>query len=291
MVERSAIERSSVERSAFDAIAGRYDALFSDHPIGRTLRAEVWRRLDTRFPPGSRVLDIGCGTGVDAAHLAARGVEVVGFDPSAAMIERAQSRADAAGLGHMIRLIHAPAGAIDNLDVGMFDGVIANFGVLNCLSPPELPPIFESLGSHCRPGAVWVGVTMGRFCAWESAWYGVRGDFRRALRRMRPGGAAADLGAGTFRVHYHAHGEIARAARPWFVPVERCAIGAIVPPTLAGGWLERRPRSLERLLRIERRVAGFSPAVAVADHVLLMLERSDTAAATARPTASVRRSA
>jgi 2-polyprenyl-6-hydroxyphenyl methylase/3-demethylubiquinone-9 3-methyltransferase len=37
--------------------------------------------------PGTRVLDVGCGTGHWAAHFAARGCQAVGIDPSATGIE------------------------------------------------------------------------------------------------------------------------------------------------------------------------------------------------------------
>ena len=41
---------------------------------------------------GERVLDLGCGDGALTAKLAATGVDVVGVDASAAMIEAARGR-------------------------------------------------------------------------------------------------------------------------------------------------------------------------------------------------------
>nr|WP_242659592.1 methyltransferase domain-containing protein [Thermostaphylospora chromogena] len=45
--------------------------------------------LDPR--PGERILDLGCGTGVLTAEIAARGAEVLGIDGSPAMIEQAMA--------------------------------------------------------------------------------------------------------------------------------------------------------------------------------------------------------
>ncbi|SDS91352.1 Methyltransferase domain-containing protein [Nocardioides scoriae] len=45
---------------------------------------------------GSRVLDVGCGPGLYAAELVARGAEVVGCDASPRMVELARSRVGAA---------------------------------------------------------------------------------------------------------------------------------------------------------------------------------------------------
>jgi SAM-dependent methyltransferase len=49
--------------------------------------------------PGARVLDVGCGFGRHCLELARRGYQVVGIDPSTAMIQAARLRAAQAGLG------------------------------------------------------------------------------------------------------------------------------------------------------------------------------------------------
>ena len=71
-------------RAAFDAIARRYDQVWTESPAGRAQRDLVWREWDPVFSPNDRILDIGCGTGVDAAHYASRGVivriEKAGFE-------------------------------------------------------------------------------------------------------------------------------------------------------------------------------------------------------------------
>ncbi len=76
----------------FDALAHSYNALWSETARGRDQRTAVWREIDGLFRPGDRVLDLGCGTGDDALHLAGLGVEVFGIDASAQMVEIARSR-------------------------------------------------------------------------------------------------------------------------------------------------------------------------------------------------------
>ena len=60
--------------------------------IGRAQRNLVWRDIDALFHAGERILDIGCGTGEDAAHFAARGVHVYATDASPAMVRVARER-------------------------------------------------------------------------------------------------------------------------------------------------------------------------------------------------------
>jgi len=65
---------SELEPSPFDALAGEYDDTFTESAIGSTMREAVWIRMGELWPPGSRVVELNCGTGVDAAWLGQRGV-------------------------------------------------------------------------------------------------------------------------------------------------------------------------------------------------------------------------
>jgi SAM-dependent methyltransferase len=66
---------------------------------------ELWARLSTEC--GGRVLELGCGTGRVALHLAARGHDVTGIEPEAALAEAARARAATQGLN--LRVIEADA--------------------------------------------------------------------------------------------------------------------------------------------------------------------------------------
>ncbi len=69
------------------------------NPIRLLFRHVVQARLEALFRRGDRVFDLGCGTGEDALTLAARGVRVVGIDPSPERIARAREKASERGLG------------------------------------------------------------------------------------------------------------------------------------------------------------------------------------------------
>src|SRR5215208_7052123 len=72
--------------------------------------------------PVRRVLDLGCGTGGHAVHLAHRDYEVVGVDRSAEMLERARARAAHARF---------ELGEIGSLDLGeTFDALLMMFAVI-----------------------------------------------------------------------------------------------------------------------------------------------------------------
>lgn len=57
----------------FDRLASSYDTAFAERPVARILRARTHERIAAQLTPGMRALDIGCGTGIDAAWMAGRG--------------------------------------------------------------------------------------------------------------------------------------------------------------------------------------------------------------------------
>src|ERR1700691_1901737 len=118
---------------AFDDMAGSYDATFTNTNVGRALREIVWSRLEQIFRPSQRILELGCGTGEDAVRLASRGVRVVATDSSSQMIRMARRKALIGNCQERIEfhcLAMEDIGALAGGDV--FDGVLSNFGAVNC---------------------------------------------------------------------------------------------------------------------------------------------------------------
>jgi SAM-dependent methyltransferase len=95
------------------------------------------------------VLDLGCGTGRVALHLARRGSEVVGVDRDAALIEALRERAD--GLP-----IHGVIGDARELDLGAEFGLaIAPMQLIQLLDgEAERIACLRGLAAHLTPGGV-----------------------------------------------------------------------------------------------------------------------------------------
>jgi SAM-dependent methyltransferase len=86
-----------------------------DDPSGAVSWAlRNWPQLGAG-PLPRRALDVGCGTGRNAVHLASRGIDVIAFDSAPAAIAAARSRARTAGLELDLRLhdLHAGLPAAD----------------------------------------------------------------------------------------------------------------------------------------------------------------------------------
>jgi SAM-dependent methyltransferase len=239
----------------FDAVALRYSELWSETAAGRLQREAVWRAIDPLFAPGSRVLDLGCGIGDDAVHLGARGVRVTGIDESAAMVGAARERGVDA---HVIRI--EDAGQVR----GPFDGVLSNFGALNCVEC--LDSVAEDLARLVVPGGSLALCVLGKRCAWETACYAARGDWPRASRRWRAESWSQSLGV---RVYYPDTREIVRAFGASFRLKGRIGIGVAVPPS----YVKLTQGTVERLAACDRAIARWPLMRAMGDHRLYLFER------------------
>jgi ubiquinone/menaquinone biosynthesis C-methylase UbiE len=243
------------QEAAFDKLASRYDAIWSDTAVGRAQRSAVWERIDPLFKKGDFVLDLGCGTGVDAVHLQSRGVWVYGMDSSSGMVEIARQRgidADCCPIEHLPHIsMHV-------------DGVISNFGALNCV--PSLTPIADSLGRIVRRGGRIALCFISPFCLWELAFYLSRGNVDKAFRRLK-GLTHSSLGTTVF---YPSGATIVSTFRRQFRLLDFYGIGISVPPSYVTFFSDG---SVDKLSALDRRLADKPICRSLADHRLFVFER------------------
>ena len=257
----------------FDAVADEYDAHFTNSMIGRAQRESVWLEMDRLFHPGQRVLDINCGTGVDALHLAARGIHVVACDASREMVAVARRRREASPYGDHVDLRILAIEQIGELEQeGSHEGVLSNFAGLNCLA--DMRRVAGDLARLVRPGASVILCLFGRFCLWEMVWYFLQGDIKKAFRRFRGKGVIANLAPGhSVLVRYPSVRSLCRDLGGYFRLVSWKGVGVAVPPSYLEPWAARFARLFNFAARIDPflgRCRGFR---ALADHVVVIFER------------------
>lgn len=258
---------------AFDAIAPDFDSHFGAWDSVAAQRRVVRAALLRQFPASGKILELGGGTGEDAAFLAERGFKVHMTDASPAMVSRAAAKLQP--LGAQAEL--ASAEEIDDfaarhLSAGgtLFDGAFSNFAPLNCVL--DLIPVARGLARLLKPGAPAMLVLFGTCCPGEMVTEVLRGRPRLALRRFNRGQVSARLSNREFRIVYHRLPALRRAFAPWFVLEKRLGVGVAVPPSAAEPWISQQPRLLAFMESLDEFLSA--PLAILGDHILYQFRRT-----------------
>jgi SAM-dependent methyltransferase len=257
----------------FDAVADEYDARFTDSLIGRAQRESVWREMDLRFQPGQRVLEINCGTGVDALRLATRGIQVLACDASKEMVALARRRLRGSARRNHVEFRTLEIERLGQLEEeGPFDGVLSNFAGLNCVA--DLAGVAHDLAQLVRPGGKAILCLFGRCCLWEMLWYTLRGDLKKVFRRLQNKSIVANLAPGhSVLVRYPSVGSLRRCFWPYFRLVSWKGTGVAVPPSYLEHWAVRFPRLFKLAARVDPLLGRCPGLRGLADHVVVVFER------------------
>ena len=260
----------------FDAMAERYDELepWYEHFYER-LHASLRREFPARARgTAERVLDAGCGSGFQAARLAALGWTAHGVDVSAGLLAAAQKRLDRPLLA-LARLESLPYGDAS------FDGAVCCGSTLSFVADPARA--LAELGRVLRPGA---RLLLDGEHKWnlDLAWmllldYGVTaGQVWRALRRpLREGFELPYPDYG--RLRFFTRAELGAMLEAAGFTVERVegihAVTNVLPSTLLHR--ERLPSGVGALYRalcvLDRTLAPRPPARWLANSLVIVARR------------------
>ncbi|MBI4564548.1 MAG: methyltransferase domain-containing protein [Planctomycetes bacterium] len=173
-------------RDTYDARAGRYDALVRMLSLGGDSEYRRQAVAALRLRPGDRVLDVGCGTGLNfrwilkAVGPAGR---MVGTDLSYGMLRRALRHPN-------LRLVQATASR-DIFKPASFDAILSTYVITTLLDQEMIAPILGALKPGGRlviaddtlPPGWFIGPGFMARHLLKQGWPDLRG---RTLRMLRP---------------------------------------------------------------------------------------------------------
>lgn len=257
---------------AFDRLAPDYDAL-SAGEIFKCFRERTHGVFVRCFAAGARVLEIGCGTGLDTRFLASRGIHVVACDPSEEMVSRSLQRLAREQLTERAHVI--PCG-LQDLQAYLealgysepFDGIVSNFGALNCVQ--HLAPLRALAQRHLREGGCALLGLMTRVCAIEALYFVARGRPRLAVRRLGQGAVPVPVAGVPVSTFYHRVADVREALAPDLRLHGILGLGVVMPPPYMEPRWRTLPSSMRRgLRRADALLASLPPFNRLGDHVLL----------------------
>lgn len=263
------------DQPVFDGVAQRYDDDFSNTHTGKLQRDRV-HTLIRPWLVGTalQVLELNCGTGVDAIWMAQQGHRVWATDLSGGMVAETRARALREGVSEKVTAQEVGFEQIAEVaDAAPFDAVFSNFGGLNCLDHAGLRQLSNDLGQMMASGGIFIAVMMPRGCVWERLYFMAKFQWGKAFRRRATEAVQAPLQDGSFQpTWYFRPKEFADCFSTHFEPVAQWPIGIALPPSYLDPMVAQRPRFLQRLIRWEQRLA--KPWLANAgDHCLVVMRR------------------
>ena len=258
---------------AFDAIAPIFDQRFGAWLSVAAQRRAVRAALLREFPERGHILELGGGTGEDAAFLAEAGYRVLLTDPSPTMVALAKTKLSPLGgqaeiaSGEELRNF-----AVRHLTAGeeLFDGAFSNFAPLNCVL--DLRSVARGLAQLLKPGAPAMLVLFGTCCPGEIVTELLQKRPDQALRRCKRGPLLARLAKQQFSIVYHRRATLISAFAPWFELERRLGIGVMVPPSAAEPWISHQPRLLKAMEALDLMLSR--PLAFLGDHVLYQFRRT-----------------
>ena len=253
---------------AFSRTAAKYDAFAEDHPHLTRLRGKVYAHVSRHLPPGSRILELNAGTGIDAVALAQRGYHVHATDISPGMLARAREKVAYFGLEERVSVQEGSFTDLSEIEGAPFDAVFSDLGGLNCI--PDLSPVIEQLPKVLCPGGIVTWVLMPPVCLWELAEV-FRGSFRLAFRRLSRKGARSHLEGLYFNVFYFPPHRVLDWFGNDYTHLELEGLSVITPTAESKNLAKRLPRLYATLARLDDNLSARAPWWSWGDFYILSM--------------------
>jgi ubiquinone/menaquinone biosynthesis C-methylase UbiE len=260
-------------QEAFDSVAADYDGPRGNNELIQDMRRELWRWIAHAFAPGSQLLDLGCGTGLDAVHLANLGFHVTATDWSPRMVERTQERARLANLTERVRAVAVGAHELQRLtaEESSFDGAYSDLGALNCV--PDLARVAHECTRLLKSRGRLMFTVIGRVCPWEMGYYLLQGNWGRVRVRFARDAVAVGMNQRRVWTRYYGPREFYRAFERDYALLHHRALGLFAPPPYLPWIRERHRRVYNWLWRVERGTADWPLLRAMGDHFLILMQK------------------
>lgn len=260
-------------RETFDEVAPEFDSIVVRNPINAWMHEVNMREVTAAFPPGSSLLELGCGTGTDAIFMAQRGCRVFGLDISPGMVGRATEKATAAGLGGRLEFVRGRSIDLAELTRAYryrpFDGAYANFTLTY---EESLPQLAASLASVLKEGAKFVCTLPNRVVLSELLCYVPQLRFGKILWRFqRP--LIKDVHGNLLEIHAYSAAQVRDAFASFFDLEGTIGVPTFLPPVYLHQQYGRLGGGQRLLQEMDLRLARRRPWNRLGEHTLYRFRR------------------
>jgi ubiquinone/menaquinone biosynthesis C-methylase UbiE len=263
--------------SPFDYIAEKYDEDFSNSLAGTLQRNRVWHFLkeEIKAQKPLHVLEINCGTGVDAIWMTEHNCEVWATDVSANMITIAKSKLrDNSAVN-----CHFSICSFNQLEKRFegrkFDLIFSNFAGLNCVDENEIRKLNTAFFKLLNENGRLTMVLLGKNCLTERFYFALKNEFKNANRRYSV--ALAKLTKDVLQPTWYYHSLKLTKLFSSFVLIRKRPIGLFIPPSYLNLWLNKHPVITKLATWLEYTIGSLPIFADNGDHIYLSMSKKITA--------------
>ncbi|MFK7800093.1 MAG: class I SAM-dependent methyltransferase [Anaerolineae bacterium] len=252
---------------AFSRKSAVYDAFGEDHPNLTRMRQRVYAAVTRHLEPGSHLLEINAGTGLDASAIVQHGHTVHATDLAPGMINAIEQKIETHRLGDRLTAQQLSFTELDQVKQAPFDGVYSNFGGLNCVA--DLRAVTQHLPKILRQGGIAVWVIMPPICPWEMAL--CFKDWQVATRRFRKNGVVANVEGVDFRTWYFTPGRVIKAFGPQFECIGLEGLSVVTPSADNKTFAVKHPSLFKQMVRLDEAISPYWPFNRMGDFFILTM--------------------
>lgn len=262
---------SSVENiaEAFSRQSVSYDAVDNKNSILQWMRQQVYAHCMNYFHVGETMLELNCGTGIDAVHFAERGLKVYATDIADGMLNELRRKAELKDLQDTISVQQCSFSELHQLREIKFNHIFSNFGGLNCAK--DLDKVIAQFKTLLMPGGTATLVIMPPVCPWEMA-LALKGNFKTAFRRLKKNGADSNVEGIHFNSYYYSPSMLIRYFGSDYQVKALRGLASLVPPPYLEDFPEKYPTLFKSLRVLDERLSHRFPFNRWADHFILTMK-------------------
>ena len=254
---------------AFSNQAPVFDEISTQNKLSDYLRVIFRNEVLFQLRPKSYILELNCGTGLDAVFFAKHGHRILATDNAPGMIEQIGRKIIENGFEDQLQAELLSFHNLNQLEGKKFDHIISNFGGLNCTD--DLKDVLLQLPDLLNDRGKITLVVMPKLSPWEIIQV-FRFKFKTAFRRFGKNSSAQIEGV-RFQCYYYSPRYIIKTLKNEFDLITLKGIFITVPPEYYKNFVENYPKLFSLLSKLDNAICRFFPFTYCCDHYLITLQK------------------
>jgi ubiquinone/menaquinone biosynthesis C-methylase UbiE len=259
----------------FDHLTNPYNSMFSRSAIGQLQRKRVWSYVETIIPQlnGFEMLELNYGSGEDAFLISEQGFNLIATDIGAEMMKVTEKKSNQFSMQHAISSHYVDLDTFnETLFDKKFDLIFSNFGGLNAVGPESLKKLINKLPQILKPGGRFIGVVMPKFCAWETVFFLLRLQMKKAFRRSTSHEVISNHEGTDIRTWFYNPKQISNWSKEKFKLISCKPIGVALPSVYLERFFKLRKKWLLNLNGVEKKLGQSSLFSGMSDNFIVDLQ-------------------